>query len=88
MAKHEKRSLTEWVKDNEWFGNPSMNLESYSKGFLKFNNTPVFIFGSDENGWSFCVVGHYTGGFPNGLQTIEQRMEYVDNLYKANKLFK
>lgn len=84
-----------WEKQKKWFGNPRLGLASYKKDFkTKYltRTIPVFIFGSDKRGWLFVVHAgaysdySYTGGFPEDITTLEQRMEFVDHKHSIGKL--
>ena len=86
-------SISEWEKQSEWHGNPSLGFDSYRKYFANpFNRkkVPVFIFGKDKK-WSFVVSAgagsdySYTGGFSES-PTIKQAMAIVDALYENNRL--
>src|SRR3972149_2287763 len=49
-----------WEKQSEWFGNPSLGLESYKKIFQNpFNNkmVPVFIYGKEGEGKDKPILG-------------------------------
>ncbi|MFA5365780.1 MAG: hypothetical protein WC325_11425 [Candidatus Bathyarchaeia archaeon] len=47
-----------------------------------------------NNYWSFCVSAgpnsdySYTGGFPDGVVSQQDRQTYVNALYENNRLFK
>lgn len=86
-----EKTINGWEKQNEWWGNPSLKYESYKKMFKNpytDRRVPVFIFGKD-NKWSFNVHAgktsefSYTGGFPNNINNLKDRMNYVDKLYNT-----
>lgn len=57
--------LNEWVRDAEWWGNPSLGLESWHKVFVNHLNnkkTKVYVYGKVDS-WSFCVADGPNGDF-------------------------
>jgi hypothetical protein len=84
-----------WKQDAEWWGNPSLGLQSHTKRFANYHQNnrmvPVTIFGNPGD-WSFCVNAgadsdfSYTGSCLD-CQTIEEAKAYVDDCYTRRSLF-
>lgn len=91
---------SQWIRA-EWFGNPSLQMESAYKVFSNpFNGrgTKVWVFGNGnedcyKNKFDFCVNAgsgsdySYTG-YCVDCKTFEQAMEYVEQYHKNKKLFR
>jgi len=85
-----------WVKQKEWWGNPSLGLDSYMKEFINpftFCKVPVFVFGKFPD-ILYCIHAgansSYSGSgcfYPLKPDFIEF-MNMVDALHKKKQLFK
>ena len=93
-----KQIYKEWTKQEEWWGNPSLGLESWVKHFKNPHNgnlTPVYVFGEpNSQDLSFCVSAgansdySYTGCFHPNKYDFPEYMEQVDIHYKQGRLFR
>jgi len=85
-----------WSKDKEWWGNPSLGLDSYTKLFTlpsMGTKVPVHVLGKYPD-ISFCVhagpnsIYSHTGCFFPLKPDFQEFMEMVDKRYKSHKLFR
>ena len=84
---------TTWVKQKEWYGNPSLGYDCYLKWFKNpLNNnrlTKVYIFGKDDY-WGACISSGANSDFSMSFwvpQNLQDAKDFTDVLYEKNRLF-
>ena len=93
-----KQIFAEWTKQDEWWGNPALGLESWAKHFKNPHTgklVPVYVFGEpNSTQLTYCVNAgansdySYSGCFYPESYDFTEFMKQVDKHYEYSRLFK